>query len=458
MTTDDPILRELSDADPALGHTDPDVDETERVLRYALSDGEPRRQAPRSSRPTRRPWLTAALGTLSVLIVAAIVVIVVGAGHRGGSSAAPSSAHSVTLIYRLAPTPQAPKLTGKAIDRELALIRDRLRGQPVDSQVTRVGADEIKVAFSSAHLSAAAATRIQLRVSASDSLQFYDWEANALLPHGRTVASALPGSNPLAFTISQGTSSVAPGAADAGGVTLYQAVKLAASQVAAPASATLSRLGPEYFSFGAPGSRACATATADRGTVPLAGAHCYLAGPASTPSELGSELPRGVTASAGTVLKVPQGIVVLQASNQSGIAIGAPAARFFVLRDRVALSSAQIVHPRVSSDGGYPSVQFAFTPRGLRAFQSLTATIAHRGQIVSSSADHVFQHFAVQLDGTLLPVPQIDFTKYPDGVVETARVNGGVIAADSRQQARQIVTGQRLGTLPLTLELVGKRG
>jgi hypothetical protein len=161
---------------------------------------------------------------------------------------------------------------------------------------------------------------------------------------------------------------------------------------------------------------------ADRGTVPLAGDHCYLAGPASTPGELRSELPRGVAASAGTVPKLPQGIVVLQASNQSGIAVAAPAARFFVLRDRVALSGAQIIDPRVSSDGGYPRVEFGFTPVGRRAFQSVTATIAHRGQTVSSGTADVFQHFAVELDGRLLAAPQIDFVKYPDGVIESARL------------------------------------
>jgi hypothetical protein len=458
MTTDDPILRELSDADPAVGHTDADADETDRVLRYALSDGEPRRQAPRSSRPPRRPWLTAALGTLSVLVVAAIVVIVVGAGHRGGSSAAPGPAHSVTLIYRLAPTPQAPKLTSKAIDHELALIRDRLRGQQVQSQVTRVGADEIKVAFSSPHLSAAAATRIEFRVGAGNSLQFYDWEANALLPSGATVASELSPRNSSAITLSQGTDADPPGMADAGGMTLFEAVKLASSQSAAPTAPKLSRFGPEYYSFGASRSRACATTARDRGTVPLAGESCYLAGPATTRSALRSELPRGVAASAAVVLKVPQGLVVVQAANQSGIGIGAAAARFFVLRDRVAVSGAQLTDPRVSSEAGQPVVQFGFTARGAKAFQSSTAAISKRGETVSSGTGNapLFQHFAVTFDGALLTVPQIDFVKYPDGVVETGGRNGAEIFASSAQQARRVVNALRLGPLPLALQLVGK--
>ncbi len=454
MTTDDPILRELSDADPALGHPDADASETERVLRYALSDGGPRRHAPRGSRPTRRPWLTATLGAVSVLVVAAIVVVVVGAGHRGGSSAAPGPGHSVTLIYRLAPTPRPPKLTGKAIDHELALIRDRLRGQPVRSQVTRVGSDEIGVTFSSSHLSEAAVARIELRVGASDSLQFYDWEANALLPSGATVASGLRPRKSSAIMLSQGTGEAPPGTAEAGGMTLYQAVKLASSQSAAPAAPKLSRLGPEYYSFGASRSRACATAALDRGTVPLLGENCYLAGPATTRSALRSELPRGVPASAAIVLRLPQGLVVVQASNQSGIGIGAAAARFFVLRDRVAVSGAQLIDPRASSEAGQPVVQFGFTSRGAKAFQSSTATISKRGETVSSGDAPLFQHFAVTFDGTLLTVPQIDFEKYPDGVVETGGRNGADIFAGSAQQTRRVVNALRLGPLPLTLQLV----
>jgi hypothetical protein len=417
--------------------------------------GPPKRE-PRRSGPSRRPWRTVGLGTLSVLVVAAVVVIAVGVGHRGGSSPAARPGHSVTLVYRMAPTPQMPRLTDAAIDRELSLIRGRLRGQSVKSQVTRVSADEIKVMFSSPHLNQATAALIERRVTASDSIQFYDWEANALLPNGKTVANALPAHTPRALTISQGTTTVPPGLASAGGMTLYEAAKLAARQAAAPTSGTLSRLGAEYFAFGAPGSRACATAATVRGLVSPAGTHCYLAGPASTPTELQSELPHGVPKSDGILLTIPQGTVVLQSQGQGDIGVSAPAARFFVLRDRVALSGAQLTNPHVGHEAGEPVVQFGFTARGAKAFQSVTSTLAHRGQIVSDGPDHLFQHFAVALNGTLLTVPRIDFTKYPDGVVETKSQAGAEIFAGTLQQARQIVTQLRLGALPLTLDLVSQ--
>jgi hypothetical protein len=457
MTTDDPILRELSDADPAIGHADAGPGETERVLRQVLSDGAPSRHRPQGARPTRRPWLTVALGTLSVLVVAAVVVVALGAGHRGGVSVTPAAGRSLTLIYRVQPTPHTPRLTSGAIDHELALIRERLRGLGARSRVMRVGADEIKVAVSTPHPSAAAAALVELTIAASDSVQFYDWEANVLLPGGRTVASQLSTHQATALTLSQGTASEPPGTADAGGVTLYRAIKVASTLPPAPTTASLSRFGPEYFSFGAPGSQACATAEADRGAVPLAGQSCYLAGPESSASALRFALPHGVSASDGKVLKVPQGVAVVQASNQNAIAVGAQTARFFVLRDRAALSGTQVSDPHAVVQNGEPEVQFAFTESGGEQFQSLTATIAHRGQIVSSGANHLFQHFAVAFDGRLLSVPQIDFTRYPDGVVETGHMIEAAILANSSQQAKQVVTQLRLGPLPLALHLVGER-
>ncbi|HUE27303.1 MAG TPA: hypothetical protein VMP89_11060, partial [Solirubrobacteraceae bacterium] len=42
-------------------------------------------------------------------------------------------------------------------------------------------------------------------------LAFYDWEANALLTPGKTVASQLERQDPGALRVSQGTGSTAPG-------------------------------------------------------------------------------------------------------------------------------------------------------------------------------------------------------------------------------------------------------
>jgi SecD/SecF fusion protein len=455
MTTDDPILRELSEADPAIGRADADAGEAERVLRYALNGGLP--GSPRHTRPPRRPRLTTVLGALSVLVVVGVVVVVLSVGHRGGSSAAPRTARPVTLVYRVSPTPQVPELTKSAFGGELALIRMRLAGAHLRANVVEVGSDEIRIVLSGLHLGQADVARIASLVGTIAQLEFYDWEANVLLPDGRTVARGLRSHSGSAVTISQGTDATPPGMADAGGMTLYAAAKLASTQPSAPTSKTLSRLGPVYFLFGAPGSHACALAASAQGTAPIAGAHCYL-GQGPSLSDLRLTLPHGVTPSDGTVLKVPQGIVVLQASNQTTIAVGAPAARFFVLRDRSALNGVELTHPVMSRQDGEPVVQSGFTASGAKAFRSVTATIAHRGQEVSTGPTHLFQHFAVELDGTLVTVPEIDFAKYPDGVVLPAGARGAIVDAASIQQARQLVAELRLGTLPLNLKLLSRHG
>jgi hypothetical protein len=92
-------------------------------------------------------------------------------------------------------------------------------------------------------------------------LLFYDWEADALTSNGKTVASQLNAQSPDALTISQGASGAAPGSPGGGGVSLYEAVKLASKQpvVEAGGSQQLSRTGPQYYVFGSPGGAACTT-------------------------------------------------------------------------------------------------------------------------------------------------------------------------------------------------------
>ena len=162
----------------------------------------------------------------------------------------------------------------------------------------------------------------------------------------------------------------------AGGMRLYDAVRLASHQPAQPISATLSRLEPEYFAFTKSGG--------------------YLAGPASTRSDLNA--PRGAV-----TLAVPQGTVVVQARDQS--AIGAAQyqnshARFFVLRDHLDVGEiGQLRHVTASKQDGISTLNLAFSPRGQRSFRRLTAGIARRGASLAESADPVLQHIAIIDDG-----------------------------------------------------------
>lgn len=145
-------------------------------------------------------------------------------------------------------------------------------------------------------------------------------------------------------------------------------------------SQQLWRNGPQYYLFGSPGSAACTTIAKQDMTARIPGAHCLLAGPATSLSDLTADLPSGVTMADGHRLTVPQGTVVLQAANPSAssqIAFNSPTARFYVLEDNVALTGNEITDPHQSTDqSGSPDVTFSFNSKGSSQFQKLTAQIA----------------------------------------------------------------------------------
>ena len=290
-------------------------------------------------------------------------------------------------------------------------------------------------------------------MAAPGRLKFYDWEANALLPNGNAVASQLHTQDPTAVRMSQGDGGAPPGEPGAGSVSLYQAVVLAAKQPYEP-SADNSRTTSQYFLFGTPGSAACATAARDAGAVTTPAAHCLLSGPADTLQDLYSGLPTDVSASQGQLLTIKRGTVVLQADSPSAAPqsqLSNPNAQFYVLHDHAALLGSQITNPRASTDAtGNPAVSFAFTTTGAQQFKAVTKRIAARGQLVSSDAYPILQHFAVALDNQILTVPSIDFKQYPDGI---DGAHGADVVGDlTAQTAKTLAIILRYGPLPVTVK------
>jgi len=229
-------------------------------------------------------------------------------------------------------------------------------------------------------------------------------------------------------------------------MSLYDAVQLASKQPES-SSPDNSRIGPQYYMFGAPRSAACQAAAKASGTVPAAGQHCLLSG-----------LPAGVSASEGEVVIVPQGTLVLQAIAQNfskPTPIGDPSAQFFVLKDNAALRGNDITNPQQSTDPNtrQPDVTFGFSNEGKSEFQNVTANIAHRGDLVSGLGQTLNQHFAVALDNQLITVPFIDFKQYPDGI---SGDNGAEISASfTISSARALVNQLRLSALPVSLRATG---
>ena len=450
MTTEERVIAQIAETNPVPGSLPPTPQqraEAERILRRVLDDA-PRRRPRRLGRP--RVGVLAPVASLLVVLVVAGVLLRTG-GTATTTGSAPSGGLRIT--FRAEPSPQVPRVTPAAISRTMTVMRRRLRSLGRGFTVTSSGAGDIVVTGPRA--GAAERQRVVDLAGETAQLFFYDWEANALTPTGKTVASQLLAQDPTAMTISQGGGS-GPGTTGAGGLPLYEAAKLAAKQPAAPLSPTTSRKGPVYYFFGAPGSPACAAAAKAAGTPPVRGQHCLLNGPVSLRSDVYVGLPAGVTKADGELVTVPQGTVVLQAARPSAsdqVAPDSPAAQFFVLKDDVALVGNDVTNPRPGTDSaGQPDVTFGFNGTGRAGFERLTHQVARRGASVSLGGETLSQHFAVVLDNQLVTVPQIDFHQYPDGV--SAGRGADIESGFTRQSAADVATELRLGALPLNLLVV----
>ncbi len=392
------------------------------------------------------------------LILGSLVVI---AGIPGSSVKAKKTVlgldlkGGVELVYQGQPSAQTPVVTQDALQRAVDIMRNRVDQLGVtEPQIQTSSGNQIVVGLPNVSDTA----RAEQEVGTTAQLALYDWEANALTPNGKSVASQLQAQDPTATTISQGSTTGGPGNPGAGSMPLYQAVQLASKQQGW-ASGANSRTGPQYWMFGAPGSAACAALARDQGTVPVAGQHCLLNGPDDNLTDLRSSLPAGVSASEGQILTIPRGWVVLQAIPTSfahPLPTGSPSAQFFVLKDNIALSGSDITNPQQSNDPntGSPDVTFGFSGKGKNAFQNTTAQIARRGSLVSGLGQSLQQHFAVALDNQLITVPSIDYKQYPDGINgdNGADITGGFTISSATDLANEL----RLGALPIKLKLISE--
>jgi SecD/SecF fusion protein len=383
--------------------------------------------------PRHPAWISAGLGYLApaaaVLVVIAVVAVYVGVGANRASRS-PASHRSAEIVFAVVAS-NSHALSGPAIDASIGTLRRRIDAVFPGVRVARAG-DRVVVQGASSSMRAGI-----LELSTQGNFSFFDWEANALTPNGKTVASQLRAHDPRAIAISQGAGS-APGTPGAGGMSLYDAVKLASKQPPAAVTESLGRIGPQYYLFGAPGSAACAAAARANGTAAIAGEHCLLSGPDPSATALTAGLPAGVAASEGERVTAPQGTIVLQAANPSAsdqIKVDSPRAQFYVLKDNASLGANEITKPHPGTDqSGNPDIAFGFTSAGARVFQRATSTIAHRGTLVSGLDQTLNQHFAVALDNQLITVPSIDFKQYPEGISGDggADITGGFTSQSAR--------------------------
>ena len=429
MTTDDPVLQALARVNPEPDPSASAAPEADRLLSRILGELEPPRPDGRRRHAATRILVPLA----SVAVVAAVIAVVARVGVSGPEHHHPTAASgSARIVLRAEPTPQVGRVTAAALRQEVTLLTARLRTMGVAGvQIGLPGNDQIVVTVP-AGTRLATLTRA---LTARPHFDIYDWEANVLTTSGRPAAAGLGRDNATVLTLSQGAAHV-PGTSSSGGSTLYAAVRLASSRPPAATDRTLSRLGPEYYLFQDARTPLCPGATP-----------CYLGGPAAHRSAL----PAGGAGARTRVLAVPQGTIVVQAAGQT-VPVGAPSARFYVLRDRVAVDgrwASEAAAGHGPNGGGAVYVQFRAA--GRVDFYHLTRSLAHRGERLSIGAAVRAQHLAIVLDGRLLSVAAVDYREYPDGAVPVPGQPVELVG-DLSGPAAQALAGQlRLGLSGLRL-------
>ena len=134
---------------------------------------------------------------------------------------------------------------------------------------------------------------------------------------------------------------------------------------------------------------------------------------------------------------------------------GAASDRWYVLRDRPALTGAAIRHPKPFRDDGATGtgeskVTFDFTAAGVRAWSGLTRAVARRDRRTAAAGGDP-QHVAIVLDATLLSTPSIAYRDFPDGI--DARFGSQIDGGLTERSARSIAMAVTAGALPAPMAL-----
>lgn len=182
--TDLKLLRELTSDEDG-----PSVDAQARA-RAALLARAQRDTRSAKGRSPRRPGFPLRLEHLALALsgLVAVAVVAVLLNARGTRSSGSPASSGVELVYLAEPTPQIPAVTSASLARAIVMMRSRVAQLGVHAASIRVsGGNEIAVRLPGVKNIALP----EREVGATARLEFYDWEANALTPSGKTVASLL---------------------------------------------------------------------------------------------------------------------------------------------------------------------------------------------------------------------------------------------------------------------------
>jgi SecD/SecF fusion protein len=345
-----------------------------------------------------------------LLIGSALIIAtkrtVLGIDLRGGTQ----------LVYEAQPTPANPTVEGEDIDRAIEIIRDRVDSLGVaEPEISRLGTTSIQVGLPDVQDTQRAVDQ----VGDTAQLYFYDLEPN-VIPLDSSTESVT-----AANLAQQSTPSI------------YAAVTLASEQPRECKDCTTS--GVRYYLF-------------DKESEEL------VAGPEQTRADLfstpeGEALPKNKR----EIIGVKQGTIVVRDSLTSGAGDSdgdtPDVARYFVLRDRPALSGDDIRNPEQNFDPvtNQPNVTFDFSDDGRRIFQEVTRGIAERGLLGFPPQP---ESFAIVLDDEIVSRPVIDPEDNPDGIDGRtgAQISGGFDITEAQDLAEFL----RIGALPVELKLTSQ--
>lgn len=319
------------------------------------------------------------------------------------------------LVYEAKAGPGQDETTGEAIDRAIEVMRDRVDAFGVaEPEISRLGPEGIQVNLPNVQ----DAQRAQEQVGRTAQMFFYDFEPNVV----PTV---------------EGTSVVNAGNREQQSrPRLYDAVQIASEEEPECRDDSCTRIGPAFYGF-------------DRETKEL------IAGPTDQRVDLlesSDFLESGLTREELEIVAVPQGTIVVKEPLTDSEGNELAGERWYVMKDRPALSGDQITDPAASRDRlNQPIVTFDFTDGGADTFQEVTRDIAVRGQTALPPAP---ESFAIILDGEIISRPVIDFNENPNGIDggQGAQISGSFTI----QEVSDLAELLRIGALPVELELISQ--
>jgi SecD/SecF fusion protein len=416
------------------------------------------------------------ISIVSALLVLSALIIVPGSPLSKKTQLGLDLRGGVELIYQAEPTPQVPKVTPTAVQDAINTIRKRTNVLGVsESEVQQQGPDQIDVGLPGVKNAA----RAEKQVGTTAQLQFYDWEPNIIGPDGKELGE-------LATDYS---------AADNPIPSLIEAVKLASKAKPLAEPNDIPAGGPDKKDVQNyhlnTGDQAALRKFYDKKN-DTAGIKLYLfnkndkliGGPDTTCKDLlttftdsapttTQPLAKKATGQCATelnalgrsgppagsrIMKVPQGIVVIQAEQLANLKSIAPS--YYVLEDDAELSGSDVKDPKQSFDPqtNGPIVTFNFSNKGRKAFARVTKRIAGRGQttILAQGAPRsaAFQHFAITLDDAIVSRAYIDFLENPEGI--DGRTGAQINGIGTIQETQDLAQNLRIGALPLKLKLISK--